>query len=484
MTPSGGDPGAAAAARIALPVARTDSRGVRRIDVRALLGIAAPLMLTNSLQAALNLTDTWFIGRLSTESVAAIGAIYWLMSAAIFALGGVGLVVQTFVSQADGGGRRVRAAQSAWGGVWAAVITLPLYFAASLVGAPLLGLFGLPSGVEASAIEYWEPRMQGAVLGTITWAFLSFFNGIGATRLTLMVAVVTVVANIPANHYFMFVADLGMAGAAWGTNLAQACGVLVAGAAFLTGPLARRYRTWSAWRPRPRLMARQLRMGFPIGVMYGADVLGVALMQLMVTQVGNAGAAATQIVMMLTSIAYMPTLGLASAGTTVVGQAIGAGDRGWAARLGDFVIRCCAGMMLGVALLLLLLGPWVLPLFVGSGDSESVEAVRWALLFLWPAAAYQFFDGLYFGSSFSLRAAGDTSVPAMASLGLSWLVFVPLAHTLVFDAGSAWVSGLPQAGLGALGGWLALMSYAMVLGGVMFWRWRSGQWRKIDLWRT
>jgi MATE family multidrug resistance protein len=45
------------------------------------------------------------------------------------------------------------------------------------------------------------------------------------------------------------------------------------------------------------------------------------------------------------------------------------------------------------------------------------------------------------------------------------------------------VSGLPQAGLGALGGWLALMSYAMVLGGVMYWRWRSGQWRKIDLWR-
>jgi MATE family multidrug resistance protein len=60
---------------------------------------------------------------------------------------------------------------------------------------------------------------------------------------------------------------------------------------------------------------------------------------------------------------------------------------------------------------------------------------------------------------------------------------VPLAHTLVFDADSAWVSGLPQAGLGALGGWLALMSYAMVLGGAMYWRWRSGQWRKIDLWR-
>ena len=469
-------------ARGLLPVARIGTDGRRHIDLRALLHLAAPLMLTNAIQAALNLTDTWFIGRLSTEAVAAIGTIYWLMTAVIFALGGVGLAVQTFVSQADGAGRRVRAAQSAWGGVWAALVCIPLFWLASVMGAPLLALFDLQASTAALAVEYWEPRMQGAVLGAITWAFLGFFNGIGATRATLWVTVVTLVANVPANQYLIFEAGLGMAGAAWGTNIAQACGLLVALGFFLTGPIARRYRTRIAWRPQPALIARQFKVGLPIGVMYGADVLGVALMQLMVTQVGNAGAAATQVVMMLTSIAYMPTLGLASAGTTVVGQAIGAGDPDWAARLGNFIIRCCAGLMFGVALLLLVLAPWLLPTFVGSGDEDSVEAIRIALILLWPAAAYQFFDGLYFGSSFALRAAGDTSVPAAASLTLSWLVFVPLAHTLVFDKQTAWVTGLPQAGLGALGGWLALTAYVVVLGGVMYLRWRSGRWRRINLW--
>ena len=114
--------------------------------------------------------------------------------------------------------------------------------------------------------------------------------------------------------------------------------------------------------------------------------------------------------------------------------------------------------------------------------ARDIEAVRLALLFLWPAVAYQVFDGLYFGSSFALRAAGDTGVPAAASLVLSWLVFVPLAHTLVFDERSAWIPGLPQAGLGALGGWLALAAYVMVLGGVMYLRWRSGRWQRINLW--
>ena len=83
-------PVAEPAARGPLPVARIGPDGRRHIDLRALLHLAAPLMLTNAIQAALNLTDTWFIGRLSTEAVAAIGTIYWLMTAVIFALGGVG----------------------------------------------------------------------------------------------------------------------------------------------------------------------------------------------------------------------------------------------------------------------------------------------------------------------------------------------------------------------------------------------------------
>jgi MATE family multidrug resistance protein len=44
------------------------------------------------------------------------------------------------------------------------------------------------------------------------------------------------------------------------------------------------------------------------------------------------------------------------------------------------------------------------------------------------------------------------------------------------------VPGLPQAGLGALGGWIALMAYAMLLGTLMYRRWRSERWRRIDLW--
>ena len=47
----------------ALPAVRIGADGRRRVDARAVLHLAAPLMVTNAIQAALNLTDTWFIGR-------------------------------------------------------------------------------------------------------------------------------------------------------------------------------------------------------------------------------------------------------------------------------------------------------------------------------------------------------------------------------------------------------------------------------------
>lgn len=465
-----------------LPASRVGPDGRLRVSLRSIFAMAAPLMLTNAIQAVLNLTDTWFIGRLSTDAVAAMSAIYWLLSVAVFVLGGVGLAVQTFVSQAEGSGRRARASQATWNALWAGLVATPLFVLVAVLGGPLLSVFRLDPAIESLAVEYWEPRLLGAALGAMTWALMSFFNGIGATRLTLVVALVTTAANVPANEWLMFHLDLGMAGAAWGTNLAQACG-LVAGLVFmLTGDVARRYRSRLTWRPRWPVVRRQLAVGFPVGVMFGADILGLALMQLMVASVGTAGAAATQVVIMLTSIAYMPTLGVATAGATVVGQAIGAGARDWAERVGHVVIVVCATMMVSIAAVLLVAGPWVLPWFVASADAQAGEAISLALGMLWFAAAYQLFDGLYFGSSFCLRAAGDTRVPALTALGLSWLMFVPLAHTLVFAPGEGWIDGLPQLGLGAQGGWIALMCYAILLGSAMALRWRSGRWRTIAIW--
>ncbi len=96
----------------ALPALRLDAEGGRHIDMRAVAVLALPLVLNSTVQAVLNLTDTWFVGRLSTAATAAIAAIHWLALLAIFLIGGVAMGVQTLVAQAYGAGRFRRATRT------------------------------------------------------------------------------------------------------------------------------------------------------------------------------------------------------------------------------------------------------------------------------------------------------------------------------------------------------------------------------------
>jgi MATE family multidrug resistance protein len=72
-------------------------------------------------------------------------------------------------------------------------------------------------------------------------------------------------------------------------------------------------------------------------------------------------------------------------------------------------------------------------------------------------------------------------VPAALVLSVALLLFVPLAHALTFAPGQGWVNFLPQFGLGAVGGWVAVLIYVMVLGSTLFLRWRSRAWQRIRI---
>jgi MATE family multidrug resistance protein len=218
-----------------------------------------------------------------------------------------------------------------------------------------------------------------------------------------------------------------------------------------------------------------------MGLLIAADILGFALFQLMQVRLGTVDGASTQIVMMLTSFCYMPAVGIAMAGTTLVGQAIGAQRRDWAFKVGNGIILICTLYMGAIGVLLAAIGPWMLPFFTNAADPQAAEVVSRACVLLWIAAGYQLFDGLNISSSANLRGAADVRLPAVMVLSLSWLLFVPLAHSLSFAPHQGWVDWLPQFGLGAVGGWFAALIYILCLGVMLLLRWRSGAWRRIEL---
>jgi MATE family multidrug resistance protein len=464
-----------------LPAQRIDAAGRAHVDQRAVLALALPLMANSAVQIVLNLTDMWFMGRISTKALAAVGAVQWLIMAAVLVLGGAGTAVQTLVAQHYGARRYSRAGEAVWTAIWGMACAAPVFV---LVGAArhlILAPFGFDAEIENLAAAFWFPRIGGAFVGAAVWATLGFFNGIGRPRITLWITLVTTLANALLNQVFIFGLGWGIAGSAWATNCAQLIGLLFALTIFLQPYYRRLYHSHLTWHPHAQRLWAQLRLGVPMGLPPAADLLGFAIFQMMQTWLGTADGAATQMVMMLTSLSYMPGFGIASAGTTLVGQSIGAGARDWALRVGNRTILLAACYMGGIGVVIALTGPWLLPFFTGAHDADALAAVALGGRLLWLAAAFQFFDGLNMGSSMCLRGAGDVKVPAALVLPMSLLFFAPLAHALTFAPGQGWVHFLPQYGYGAVGGWVAVLIYVMVLGSVLFLRWRSCAWQRIRL---
>ena len=114
--------------------------GHPRLDYVTVATLAFPFMLNSAVQAVLNATDTWFIGRLSPQATSAIGAVYWPILVCVLLFGGVGLSVQTLVAQAYGGHRFTRASQATWTALWAALFTAPVFVLLSLMGSWIFDL--------------------------------------------------------------------------------------------------------------------------------------------------------------------------------------------------------------------------------------------------------------------------------------------------------------------------------------------------------
>ena len=464
-----------------LPGQTLSAAGRPRLDYAAVASLALPFMLNSAVQAVLNATDTWFIGRLSPAATSAMGAVYWPILVFLLLFGGFSLSVQTQVAQAFGGRRYTRASQATWTALWGSLFTLPLFVLLAVAGGWIFAPFGIPQDTLRLALDYWLPRMLGAPLGIALWSVLGFFNGVGRPVITLGVSLSVAVTNALLNQLFMFDFGMGIAGSGWATNAAQLIGVGIAAGLFLNRSSRAAFRSHLTARLHGGSLLRQWKLGFPMGLLIAADILGFALFQLMQVRLGTVDGASTQIVMMLTSFCYMPGVGIAMAGTTLVGQAIGGHQRDWAFKVGNGIILMTVLYMGTIGVLLAAAGPWLLPFFTNRAAPEAAELVARAGTLLWIAAGYQLFDGLNISSSACLRGAGDVRLPAVMVLALSWLLFVPLAHSLSFAPGSGWVHWSPQFGLGAIGGWIAALIYVCCLGLALVLRWGSGAWRRIAL---
>lgn len=405
-----------------------DSAAPQRASHRELLALAVPATLALAADPLLSLVDTALVGRLGAVPLAALG-----VNVAVFTAVFVGFNFLTYGTTAEvarlrGAGRPEDAARHALQALWLATGLGVAVLVGVQAGAPaILQIMGATGEVADPALTYLRIRAFAAVPVLVVAVGHGAFRGLKDTRTPLVISVATNAANAAVSYVLIYPVGLGIAGAAWGTLLAQTGGA-VAFLAFARG----RFPT-----PDLRIDPTAMRAIAVISrdlFLRTASIIGaLAVTTAVATRMGVQAVAAHQVVRELWTTMTLVLDGFAIAGQALVGTAIGAARPEVATADARRLVRW--GLVSGCAIgLVFLVLQGVLPRLFTTDAAVLAEAdAVWILV-----AAIQPVGGVVFVLDGVLMGAGDfrfllwsTALAALGGLAPVSIVALVLGWGLV-----------------------------------------------------
>jgi putative MATE family efflux protein len=200
-------------------------RTVRRQHDREIVALAVPAFGALVAEPLFLMTDTAIVGHLGTAQLAGLGIASALLMTAVSVFVFLAYATTAAVARRVGAGDLPAAIRQGMDGIWLALLLGAAVVAAALPMAPhLVDLFGASDAAAPYAITYLRISVLGIPAMLVVLAATGVLRGLQDTKTPLYVAVAGFVANGALNAGLVYGADLGIAGSAWGTVIAQ-CGM-------------------------------------------------------------------------------------------------------------------------------------------------------------------------------------------------------------------------------------------------------------------
>jgi MATE family multidrug resistance protein len=437
------------------------SRPKWRGELRAMISLAVPVVLSELGWMAQGVVDTIMVGRLGP---AAIGAVA-LGNAVCYtpSLFGAGLMLglDTLVAQAYGRNDHDECHRWLAQGVYLAIFAAVPLMAAIGIASLFFTRFGITPEVAIPASDYLRRLLWGTLPLLLYAAARRYLQGVGQVRVITITYVLANLVNWFLNWVLIYgkfgMPALGVNGSAISTVFARiTMAVALIGFAWRYErkrghPL---FRHWAG----PQIVQLKMlaRLGAPAA---GQILLEVGAWNLATFSAGYltpVALATHQIVLNYASVTYMVPLGISAAAAISVGHAVGAGDVARARRAGWLALGLGTSFMLCAALTFV---AFPRPLIALYTSDARVLALGPALL--WVVAAFQVFDGIQIVSTGALRGLGETRAPMIANLIGYWVLGLPLGFLLCFFFHR-----------GIYGLWIGLTLALVVIASALLLRWK------------
>jgi MATE family multidrug resistance protein len=426
-------------------------------EILRTLQLAIPVVIGMVDSFSMNFVDTLMAGRLPQKEVAlaaiATGGAIW--SAVLMFILGVLMALQPVVAQLDGAGNRPEGGAAARQGMWIALVVSIPFISILLSGGAMLQWVAVDADIIPTAVMYMDALTWGVPAICLLLMLRFFSEGSGFTRPTMYMGLLGIFLNVPLNYMLMFgklgMPALGAQGCGYATSIVIWAQLVMMffyvrrHGHFREFELFKRW-DWPQWAP----ILKLLRIGLPIGMaifVEGSLFVGAALL---IARLGALPAAAHLIAINFSALLFMVPLGVASAVTTRVGNALGRGEPQAARYAG----------LIGMAIVLFTqtLGASAMLLFPGFivriyTNDAAITSIAVGLLFY--SAIFQYSDGIQICAAGALRGLKDTLVPMYINIFSFFLIGMSVGYYLTFNKG-----------MGAAGMWIGMivgLSFGAVL---------------------
>ena len=430
-------------------------KAARRQHDREIVALAVPAFGALVAEPLFVMADSAIVGHLGTAQLAGLGVASALLMTGVSVFVFLAYATTAAVARRVGADDLPAAIRQGMDGIWLALLLGTAVVAVVLPTAPsLVDLFGASDTAAPYATTYLRISALGIPAMLIVLAATGVLRGLQDTKTPLYVAIGGFLANAALNAGLVYGADLGIAGSAWGTVIAQ-CGMA---AVYLVVVVRGARKHGASLRPDTAGIRASAQAGAPLLVRTLSLRAILMIATAVAARLGDSDIAAHQIILSLWSLLAFALDAVAIAGQAIIGRYLGAGDaegaRAACRRMVEWGIA--AGVVLG--LLVVISRPAFLPLF--TGDSSVKDAALPALVIV---ALSQPICGVVFVLDGVLMGAGDGPYLAWAMV-LTLAVFAPVALLVPVLGG----------GLTALWGAMTLMMAVRML--TLWLRARSGHW--------
>lgn len=406
---------------------------------RQLATFSFPILLANLLQASMQLINSLWVGNLLGS--AAFGAVTVGTTVIIVVLAfvlGINNATLTIFAQLKGSNdqKRINSYLSAFV-IILAVLSLIISVTGYVLTEPLLALMNTPASIASEAKAYLQISFIGTFL-LVGYNFIgTALRAFGDSKTPLYFVLLATVLATVLDPLFIAGFDLGVAGAAYATVLAQSIAFIYS-LFYLSG----RFKKHSFRLQLLKWIETKtiLQLGLPSGIQMVVIYAGMTVILSLVNSLGESAVAGFGAAQRLDSIILLPAMALGTAVNAMAAQNIGAQKWGRVSQISKIGVIYNLAIMSAIAAVLFVCAEPLVKLFVRDQDSVS-----FGTSYLKTIACFYPFIGLNFILNGIVRGAGAMFQILVLNIISLWILRVPLAYwatSLYGDSGVALGIGL------------------------------------------